>query len=109
MSLDANVREELRRRGAAAVRALLDNPEWTGRGQAADVKLDLAGVPNPTRAAVEAWLREQERAADVLAKQRHDEQLAAARESTRWGRNAFWAAAASVLVGLLALVLGLLK
>src|SRR5690348_4320312 len=63
LPLHPRTRQELDRRGAANIRAILDNPEWTGAGQNAEVNLRVAGVPNPERAQVELWLREKEQAA----------------------------------------------
>jgi anti-sigma factor RsiW len=64
LPLHPRTRQELDRRGAANIRAILDNPEWTGTGQNAEVNLRVAGVPNPERAQVELWLREKEQAAN---------------------------------------------
>jgi len=64
LPLHPRTRHELDRRGAANIRAILDNPEWTGAGQNAEVNLRVAGVPNPERAQVELWLREKEQAAN---------------------------------------------
>jgi hypothetical protein len=62
--LHPGTRQELDRRGPANIRAILDNPEWTGAGQNAEVRLHVAGVPNPERAQVEVWLREKEQVAN---------------------------------------------
>jgi anti-sigma factor RsiW len=64
LPLHPRTRQELDRRGPVNVRAILDNPEWTGAGQNAEVRLHVAGVPNPERAQVELWLREKEQAAN---------------------------------------------
>jgi hypothetical protein len=45
---------------------MLDQPEWVGVGQNAEVKLHAPGVPNPERAQVEKWLRQKERAANLF-------------------------------------------
>jgi len=53
-------KKELERRGLSNVRAILDNPEWVGLGQNAEVPLHTPGVPNPERAQAEEWCREKE-------------------------------------------------
>ena len=63
-SLHPLTRQELERRGPSNVRALINEPQWVGVGQNAEIKLHAPGVPNPERAQVEEWLRGKERTAN---------------------------------------------
>jgi hypothetical protein len=63
MALDPRTRAELERRGVASVRALLNNREAAGIGSGAEVRLGVSGVPNGSRAEIEAWCCEKELAA----------------------------------------------
>jgi len=63
-SLPPLTRKELERRGPSNVRAILDQPHWSGVGPNSEFNLHTSGVPNPTRAQVEAWLKQKERAAN---------------------------------------------
>jgi hypothetical protein len=102
--LNPRTKAELDRRGPAIVRSLLQ-PDTTGVGPGAEVRLFDSDVPNPLRQDVEAWLREQELDAEALATERHKEQMAVGRAGVRWAMYAFWAGVASAILTLVSIVL----
>jgi hypothetical protein len=99
MSLDPRVLAELEERGLEKVSAMLDS-------HAADkgpfIRLGITDCPDPRPFEVEFWLREtlKELEANKLSARRHEEQLTETRRSSKWGRAAFWAAAALVLLAI---------
>jgi hypothetical protein len=52
---------------------MLANDEAVGTAPGAEVGLSMQGVPNPNRAQVEHWLRQQEIAGDREAANRHSQ------------------------------------
>jgi hypothetical protein len=81
--LTADQRAELERRGSDGVRALLQSGR-VGPSRASLVTLGAAGVDDPTRGAVEDWLRDQGSAAEKLAAERHVETMRVARSGRTW-------------------------
>lgn len=91
-------RIELERRGRQSIYLLLETPGAGGYDQGAIVNLGLGLDMNPSRAEVEAWLREQDEIAAALESSRHDQLLF-------WGKVAGFAAIAAVVVGIISIVI----
>ncbi len=92
--LDPRTRAELERRGVANVRLLIANDNWVGAGEQAAVEIGGGEIPRPSRAQVERWLNEQDRAEAALLASRHRQVM-------------FWAIAATIagIVGVLVSIL----
>jgi len=92
--LDPRTRAELERRGAANVRLLIANDNWVGAGEQSAVEIGGGEIPKPSRAQVESWLNEQDRAEKALHASRHHQVM-------------FWAIAATIagIVGVLISIL----
>jgi len=93
--LDPRARAELERRGANNVRLLIASDTWVGAGAQAPVEIGGDGIPHPTRAQVESWLKEHDRAEAALQARRHRQVM-------------FWAIAAT-MAGMAGLVLSALQ
>ena len=87
----SRAREELERRGAANVQALVRDA--AGPGGTSVVRIGL-GNDDPLRQDVEAWLREKELAAEQIDALRHRQLLV-------WGRIAGVAAVGALVIGII--------
>jgi hypothetical protein len=96
VSIRPDVEAELKRRGVAAVTAMLAGS--VGSNPGAEVRLWVHGLPDPDRAYVEDWLGRQETDAAATAGKRHEEATKPAQEAAKY---ALWA----VIVGAAAAVL----
>lgn len=93
--LDPRTRAELERRGAANIRLLIANDNWVGAGEQAAVEIGGGDIPKPSRAQVERWLNEQDRAEAALLASRHRQVM-------------FWAIAAT-LAGIIGVLISVLQ
>ena len=93
--LDPRTRAGLERRGAANVRLLITNDNWVGAGEQSAVEIGGGEIPKPSRAQVESWLNEQDRAEAALLASRHRQVM-------------FWAIAATI-AGFVGVLLSILQ